>query len=133
MGNFISSLVTPPPAADDPNCAVVAAHSKTTYDEQWAAHKNGGKLMVIDFSASWCGPCRFIEPAFKELASRFTDAIFVKIDVDELAEVARTWKVEAMPTFVLVKDGKEVSRVIGAKKDELERKIQMFIMSSSSS
>ena len=41
--------------------------------------------MVIDFSASWCGPCRFIEPAFKELASRFTDAIFVKIDVDELA------------------------------------------------
>ena len=41
--------------------------------------------MVIDFSASWCGPCRFIEPAFKELASRFSDAIFVKIDVDELA------------------------------------------------
>ncbi|CAD6207097.1 unnamed protein product [Miscanthus lutarioriparius] len=80
---------------------------KATYDEQWAAHKSSGKLMVIDFSASWCGPCRFIEPAFKELASRFTDAIFVKIDVDELAEVARTWKVEAMPTFVLVKDGKE--------------------------
>jgi thioredoxin 1 len=50
-----------------------------------------------------------------------------------LQEVARTWKVEAMPTFVLVKDGKEVSRVIGAKKDELERKIQMFITSSSSS
>jgi thioredoxin 1 len=41
--------------------------------------------MVIDFSASWCGPCRFIEPAFKELASRFSDAIFVKVDVDELA------------------------------------------------
>jgi thiol-disulfide isomerase/thioredoxin len=41
--------------------------------------------LVIDFSASWCGPCRFIEPAFKEMASRFTDAIFVKIDVGELA------------------------------------------------
>jgi thioredoxin 1 len=40
--------------------------------------------MVIDFSASWCGRCRFIEPAFKEMASRFTDAVFVKIDVDEL-------------------------------------------------
>jgi thioredoxin 1 len=48
-------------------------------------------------------------------------------------EVARTWKVEAMPTFVLVKDGKEVGRVIGAKKDELERKIRMFVTSSSSS
>jgi thiol-disulfide isomerase/thioredoxin len=41
--------------------------------------------MVIDFSASWCGPCRFIEPAFKEMASRYTDVAFVKIDVDELA------------------------------------------------
>ncbi|PWZ57136.1 Thioredoxin H2-2 [Zea mays] len=134
MGSFFSTLVTPPPpAADDPNCAVVAAHSKATYDEQWAAHKSSSKLMVIDFSASWCGPCRFIEPAFKELASRFTDAIFIKVDVDELAEVARTWKVEAMPTFVLVKDGKEVGRVIGAKKDELERKIRMFVTSSSSS
>jgi thioredoxin 1 len=49
-----------------------------------------------------------------------------------LQEVARTWKVEAMPTFVLVKDGKEVSRVVGAKKDELERKIRMFTSSSSS-
>lgn len=40
--------------------------------------------MVIDFSASWCGPCRFIEPAFKSMASKFTDVVFVKIDVDEL-------------------------------------------------
>jgi thioredoxin 1 len=45
MGSFLSSLVTPPPAADDPNCAVVAAHSKATYDEQWAAHKSSGKLV----------------------------------------------------------------------------------------
>ncbi|OEL22792.1 Thioredoxin H2-2 [Dichanthelium oligosanthes] len=135
MGSFFSTMFTPPPAGDDPNSAVVAAHSKAAYDEQWEAHKSAGKLawlqMVIDFSASWCGPCRFIEPAFKEMASRYTDAIFVKIDVDELSEVARTWKVEAMPTFVLTKGGKEVSRVVGAKKDELERKIGMFRSSSS--
>ncbi|CAN6286503.1 unnamed protein product, partial [Urochloa humidicola] len=126
MGSFFSTMFTPPPAGDDPNSAVVAAHSKATYDEQWKAAKSSGKLMVIDFSASWCGPCRFIEPAFKEMASRYTDVVFVKIDVDELADVARTWKVEAMPTFVLAKGGKEVSRVVGAKKDELERKIGMF-------
>ncbi|CAN6303160.1 unnamed protein product [Urochloa humidicola] len=127
MGSFFSTMFTPPPAGgDDPNSAVVAAHSKSTYDEQWEAAKSSGKLMVIDFSASWCGPCRFIEPAFKEMASRYTDVVFVKIDVDELSDVARTWKVEAMPTFVLAKGGKEVSRVVGAKKDELERKIGMF-------
>ncbi|CAL4936508.1 unnamed protein product [Urochloa decumbens] len=131
MGSFFSTMFTPPPAADDPNSAVVAAHSKSTYDEQWEAAKSSGKLMVIDFSASWCGPCRFIEPAFKEMSSRYTDVVFVKIDVDELADVARTWKVEAMPTFVLAKGGKEVSRVVGAKKDELERKIGMFRSSSS--
>jgi hypothetical protein len=45
MGSFLSSSVTPPPAADDPNCAVVAAHSKATYEEQWAAHKSGSKLV----------------------------------------------------------------------------------------
>ncbi|KAJ1293173.1 hypothetical protein BS78_01G047700 [Paspalum vaginatum] len=133
MGSFFSTMFTPPPAGDDPNSAVVAAHSKAAYDEQWEAHRSSGKLMVIDFSASWCGPCRFIEPAFKEMASRFPGAIFVKIDVDELSEVARTWKVEAMPTFVLVKGGKEVSRVVGAKKDELERKVNSFVSASSSS
>nr|CAB3497832.1 unnamed protein product [Digitaria exilis] len=131
MGSFFSTMFTPPPAGDDLDSAVVAAHSKATYDEQWEAHKSSGKLLVIDFSASWCGPCRFIEPAFKEMSSRYTDVIFVKIDVDELADVARTWKVEAMPTFVLAKGGKEVSRVVGAKKDELERKIGMFRSSSS--
>ncbi|KAG2545172.1 hypothetical protein PVAP13_9KG412929 [Panicum virgatum] len=85
MGSFFSTMFTPPPAGDDPNSAVVAAHSKAAYDQQWEAAKSSGKLVVIDFSASWCGPCRFIEPAFKEMASRYTDVVFVKIDVDELA------------------------------------------------
>lgn len=132
MGSFFSSLLSPPAAADEGDSAVVAVHSKASWDEQWEAHRSASKLMVIDFSATWCGPCRFIEPAFKEMASRFADAVFVKIDVDELSEVARTWRVEAMPTFVLIKGGQEVSRVVGAKKDELERKIHMFISSSSS-
>ncbi|XP_047088882.1 thioredoxin H2-2-like [Lolium rigidum] len=129
MGSFLSSLVTPPPLDDGGDSAVVAVHSKAAWDQQFEAHRNAAKLMVIDFSASWCGPCRFIEPAFKEMASRFTDAVFVKIDVDELGEVAKTFRVEAMPTFVLVKGGQEVSRVVGAKKDELDRKIKTFIAS----
>ncbi|RCV40415.1 hypothetical protein SEVIR_9G050800v4 [Setaria viridis] len=82
------------------------------------------KLAVIYFSASWCGPCRFIEPALKQMASTFADVEFIKIDVDELAEVAGEWKVEAMPTFILVKRGKEVSRVVGANKGELERNVE---------
>lgn len=80
--------------------------------------------MVIDFAASWCGPCRMMEPAVSAMASKFADVEFAKIDVDELSDVAREFSVQAMPTFVLVKKGKEVDRIVGAKKDELERKVQ---------
>ncbi|RVX08714.1 Thioredoxin H2 [Vitis vinifera] len=80
--------------------------------------------MVIDFAATWCGPCKFMEPAVKSMASKYTDVDFVKIDVDELPDVAQEFTVQAMPTFVLLKKGKEFERVIGAKKDELEKKIQ---------
>ncbi|GAA0145384.1 oxidoreductase [Lithospermum erythrorhizon] len=80
--------------------------------------------MVVDFAAAWCGPCKFMEPAINTMADKYTDVDFVKIDVDEVPDVAKEYKVEAMPTFILLKQGKEVDRVIGAKKDELERKIQ---------
>ncbi|KAK4776344.1 hypothetical protein SAY86_005032 [Trapa natans] len=79
--------------------------------------------MVVDFAASWCGPCKFIEPHIHAMAEKYTDVSFAKIDVDELSDVAQEFKVQAMPTFVLVKGGKEVDRVIGAKKEELEKKI----------
>ncbi|XP_008796645.1 thioredoxin H2-2 [Phoenix dactylifera] len=121
MGQLFSS-----PAADEGNSPVVAIHSENAWNDHWKSHKDSSKLMVIDFSASWCGPCRFIEPAFKAMAAKYTDVVFVKIDVDELSEVAQQWQVQAMPTFVLVKGGSEVGRVVGAKKDELEKKIEQL-------
>ncbi|RWW18719.1 hypothetical protein GW17_00017278 [Ensete ventricosum] len=80
--------------------------------------------MVIDFSASSCGPCRFIEPEINAMAARYIGIEFVKIDIDKLPEVAEKWDVEVVPTFVLVKRGKEVGRVVGADKKELEESIQ---------
>nr|CAD1841812.1 unnamed protein product [Ananas comosus var. bracteatus] len=106
------------------------------------------------FTAQWCGPCRFIEPAVKELAGKFASVKFYKIDVDKM-EVSiaffaklvsrvrvrvrararartwrRKWKVRAMPTFILVKGGQEVSRVVGAKKNELDRKITQALQAT---
>lgn len=80
--------------------------------------------MVIDFSTSWCGPCQFMEPVIEDFAEKYTDVLFAKIDVDELPEVAREFGVDGMPTFVLIKNGKEVNKIIGAKPEELENLIQ---------
>lgn len=100
---------------------------KFSSSARWQLHfneiKESSKLLVVDFSASWCGPCRMIEPAFIAMSAKFTDVEFVKLDVDELPDVAKEFNVTGMPTFVLVKNGKEIERIVGARKDELEKKV----------
>ncbi|KAI9119336.1 hypothetical protein K1719_010011 [Acacia pycnantha] len=126
MGSYISSLLggAEAPAAAPENSQVVPFHSSARWQLHFNEVKDSNKLIVIDFSASWCGPCRFVEPAIHAMADKFSDVEFVKIDVDELSDVAREFQVQAMPTFVLWKKGKEMDRVIGAKKDELEKKVE---------
>ncbi|KAK6133698.1 hypothetical protein DH2020_032608 [Rehmannia glutinosa] len=80
--------------------------------------------IVIDFTASWCGPCQNIQPAIDEFAEIYTDVDFVKIDVDELDAVAKEFGVQTMPTFILIKRGKEIDKVVGAKKEDLRKKIE---------
>ncbi|KAL8123752.1 hypothetical protein AgCh_011665 [Apium graveolens] len=79
--------------------------------------------IVVDFTATWCGPCRIMSPYFAELAKSMSSAIFLKVDVDELKSVAEEYDIEAMPTFMLLKEGKVVEKVIGAKKEELQQTI----------
>ncbi|KAM0983994.1 hypothetical protein ACFX13_011659 [Malus domestica] len=103
---------------------IVAFHSQDQWNTHFAAVKDSNKLMVIDFTAKWCGPCRAMEPIFREYANKFTDVEFVKLDVDELSDVAVEFSVEAMPSFVFVKNGEVVDKVVGARKDELQKKIE---------
>lgn len=72
---------------------------------------------LIDFSAEWCGPCKRMEPLFKQ-AEKFikelsTDIEFYSVDVDDSEDIAGFFKIEAMPTLILVKDGKIVERAMG--------------------
>merc|ERR1711963_256036 len=61
----------------------------------------GGKNIIIDFTATWCGPCKMIGPTFVQLSDEFPNLVFVKIDVDEADELAALCGVSAMPTFMV--------------------------------
>ncbi|XP_031101210.1 thioredoxin H2-like [Ipomoea triloba] len=103
---------------------VIAFHSSMNWRIHFDASKQTKQLMVIDFTATWCGPCKYMEPIVHEFAAHYSDVEFVKIDVDELGDVAQDFGVESMPTFVLVKKGKVIEKVIGADREQLQKKIQ---------
>lgn len=71
-------------------------------------------LQLLDFYADWCGPCVMMKPIFEELEQMFLDKVeFKKVDVEEEGAMAQQYGVMSIPTFVLLKDGKEVARRTG--------------------
>ncbi len=75
-------------------------------------------VAVIDFSATWCGPCKMLAPVFHELAEEEKGVDFYSADVDQNMELAQKFNVSAVPTVVLLKNGKEVSRSMGFQPKE---------------
>jgi len=76
--------------------------------------KSGG-LVLVDFYATWCGPCRMMTPVFKQLKKESTKKItIVKVDVDKNGEIARNYKISAIPAIYLFKDGRFVWNHTGA-------------------
>lgn len=87
-------------------------------------------LLIIDFHATWCGPCHAISPFFTQLSKKHSSPghiIFTKCDVEAQSSIARTYSVTAMPTFIILHNSKEVARVRGADPSGLSREVEKWV------
>lgn len=86
--------------------------NKMNFDQEVVA---SDKPVLLDFWAPWCGPCRMVLPVIEEIAKERSDIKVCKINVDEEPELAREFGVMSIPTLVVMKDGRIVSKSMGAK------------------
>lgn len=90
---------------------------KVTSDDFQVEVLDAQEPVLVDFSATWCGPCKMAEPLIEKVAEAFEGkARVVKVDIDESPELASEFQVRGVPTFVFMKEGKEIERKVGLGK-----------------
>ncbi|MCC0650468.1 thioredoxin [Clostridioides sp. ZZV15-6598] len=91
--------------------------------------ENKEGLVVVDFFATWCGPCKMLSPVYEGLGNEMIEkANFLKVDIDQSMELAQKFEVSTVPTVIIFKDGKAIDRLIGfIPKDNLKNKIESYM------
>ncbi|XP_009360062.1 TPR repeat-containing thioredoxin TDX-like isoform X1 [Pyrus x bretschneideri] len=102
---------------------VIGIHSARELETKLNAASKMSRLTILYFTATWCGPCRFISPLYTSLAGNYKKVVFLKVDIDDARDVAANWNISGVPAFFFVRNGKEVDKMVGADKTALERKI----------
>ncbi|MDR1568152.1 MAG: thioredoxin family protein [Streptococcaceae bacterium] len=95
-----------------------------SYEEIAALIEEGQS--VFFFTASWCGDCRFIKPRLPELEAEFSELRFVEIDRDQFIDLAVKWDIYGIPSFVIIRDGKELGRLVN-KERKTKEEVSRFI------
>ncbi|XP_033171201.1 thioredoxin-T [Drosophila mauritiana] len=99
---------------------VYIVHNKDDLDQQLTLAED--KLVVIDFYADWCGPCKIIAQKLEELAEQYSDRVVVlKVNVDKNEDITVEYKVNSMPTFVFIKGGDVLELLVGSNIDKLAK------------
>ncbi|CAH9102307.1 unnamed protein product [Cuscuta europaea] len=120
---------------DDDSCChvnfsggnVTLITTKESWEQKIEEARKDNKIVIANFSASWCRPCKMIAPFYCELSEKQPSLRFLVVDVDELSDLSSSWEVKATPTFFFIKDGKKFDSLLGANKTELENKITTII------
>lgn len=92
-------------------------------ESEFSAAIKADKLVVVDFFAVWCGPCKMIAPMLEKFSQQYSNVAFYKVDVDELPSVAQSQEVTSMPTLLFFKSGELVGKVIGANPAAIKQTI----------
>lgn len=98
-------------------------------NENFESLKNGNLPLVVDFWATWCGPCRMVGPIISELAEQYDGKVVVgKCDVEEAEDVAMEFGIRSIPTILFFKNGQQVDKMVGAaSKQAIEAKVQALL------
>lgn len=84
------------------------------------------KVVVIDFWATWCGPCKMMAPVVEEVAKDYLDVKVCKVNVDEEPELSNAFKIVSIPTIVVIKNGEIIDSVVGYRpKEDIEKIIKL--------
>ena len=105
----------------------ISTLTDSTFDEEIAG--STADVVIVDFWAEWCGPCKMIAPILEEIASEQAGKVTVaKLNVDDNPDAARRFEVMSIPTLIVFKDGQPVRRLIGAKgKGQLLEELSEYI------